>query len=413
MMTLMWVSGRMVWESPKPLAAPPAARDPEPALTMAAADETPSSPPPEKWVLGKMGPWGKIETLLFSIDLPDEFVYVPGPEEPPVRWSFPGSTKEKVLATLRSVGVPEQDVKSLDSHAAWGSVGGVVTVEPGDGLILSLAPKSVRNCMPFWSAFRKTDSRSTPSGFGPAKLIGGWPAAGWQTDSIGLLKHLLYAQGENKLLFADFEPALRRLPSDAERRRFMKTISRKRAVLACLTLDRGTDIDKIVQYWGVGGQRKDLLPLLTAVHRVETGCKLNLVYLLPDFVREHLYRHPFISADAKAVKQDCFWSAFNFFNNPPDDHFNDMGYVRQVLERDYYQVQEPSQLGDLILVTAENNTVIHAAAYVADDLVFTKNGDDFRQPWMLMHMNDMLDTYAVKYPVTGALKPQYFRKKGL
>jgi hypothetical protein len=50
---------------------------------------------------------------------------------------------------------------------------------------------------------------------------------------------------------------------------------------------------------------------------------------------------------------------------------------------------------------------------VADDLVFTKNGEDFRQPWILMRMADMMDTYAVKYPNSGTLVPQFFRKKSL
>jgi hypothetical protein len=89
-----------------------------------------------------------------------------------------------------------------------------------------------------------------------------------------------------------------------------------------------------------------------------------------------------------------------------------MSYVREVLDRDYYTILEPSQLGDLVLLTTENKTVIHAAAYVADDLVFTKNGEDFRQPWVLMHMPDMLETYAVKYP-TSTLTAQFFRKKSL
>src|SRR5262249_34363751 len=134
--------------------------------------------------------------------------------------------------------------------------------------------------------------------------------------------------------------------------------------------------------------------------------------LLPDFVRDHLYSHPFASLDDKSVKQDCFWSAFNFFCDPPDNHFNDMGYVRQVLDRDYYQIQEPSQLGDLIFLASSDESVIHAAAYLADDLVFTKNGEDHRQPWILMHMQDMFDTYAVKYPNSN-LKTLYFRSKGM
>ncbi len=155
------------------------------------------------------------------------------------------------------------------------------------------------------------------------------------------------------------------------------------------------------------------MPLLGALHRIEKGCKVNVIYLLPNFARDHVYRHPYTSADDKSVKQDCFWSAFNFFNDPPDNRFNEMDYVREVLDRDYYEIQAPSQLGDLVFLTAGNKAVIHVAVYVADDLVFTKNGEDFRQPWVLMHMAGMLETYAVKYPHNGDLKPQFFRKKSL
>ncbi len=193
----------------------------------------------------------------------------------------------------------------------------------------------------------------------------------------------------------------------------MKTISRKRAVMAHVKLDPDTDVEKLSQYWGIGGRRKDLLPFLSALHRIEKGCKINVIYLLPNFARDHVYRHPFASGDDKSVKQDCFWSAFNFFNDTPDNRFNDMGYVDEVLHRDYYKIQEPSQLGDLVFLTVGGKSVIHVAAYVADDLVFTKNGEDFRQPWILMHMADMMETYAVKYPNSGTLTPQYFRKKDL
>ncbi len=54
-----------------------------------------------------------------------------------------------------------------------------------------------------------------------------------------------------------------------------------------------------------------------------------------------------------------------------------MSYVDEVLHRDYDKIQEPSQLGDLVFVTVGGKSEIHVAAYVADDLVFTKNGEDF------------------------------------
>ena len=149
------------------------------------------------------------------------------------------------------------------------------------------------------------------------------------------------------------------------------------------------------------------------LHRVEKGYKVNVVYLLPDFARDRVYRYPFAPADAKSVKQDCFWSSFNFFNDQPDNRFNDMDYLHAAIERDYYKIQQPSQLGDIVFLTTANETVVHAAVFLADDLVFTKNSEDFRQPWILMHMADMVETFAVKYPGRDALKTQFYRKRNL
>ncbi len=386
---------------------------PPSAAATSSAVWTPANPPPQEWVTGKKGPWGQIESMIFAIDLPDEFVYVPPASQPPIRWSFPGYTKEKVLATLRSVGLPEEEVKRLDDSAKWRSEDGIASVEPGDPLILSLAPEVRSKLYAILVTFPQNAQQIDPVWYRPGDLDWRLEGSGLAPESMALLKRLLYSQGENAMLFADFEPALRRLPNDAERKLFMKAVSRKRAVMARLILDPDSDVEKIGQYWGIGGRRKDVFPFLSALHRGEKGCALNVICLLPDFPRDHLYSHPFAAPDDKSVRQDCFWSAFNFFNDQPDNRFNDMAYVRQVLDRDYYEIQEPSQLGDLILVTAGSGTVIHAASYVADDLIFTKNGEDFRQPWVLMHMAGMMETYAVKYPNSGALKPQFFRKKSL
>ncbi len=112
-----------------------------PASTASASGTAPAGPPPQEWTRGKKGPWGQIESLLFAIDLPDEFAFVPPANQPPIRWSFPGYSKEKVLATLHSVGLPEDAVKSLDASPKWSMSDGVASVEPGDPLILSLAPE--------------------------------------------------------------------------------------------------------------------------------------------------------------------------------------------------------------------------------------------------------------------------------
>ena len=193
----------------------------------------------------------------------------------------------------------------------------------------------------------------------------------------------------------------------------MKTLARKRTVRARVHLDGDADVEKISQYWGIGGRHKDLFPFLNALHRVENG-KVNVVFLLPNFARDHLYRYPYSTPDDKGVKQDCFWSAFNFFNgDAPDDRVNDVDYLHEVIDRDYARIVAPSQLGDIMMLTTREGKAVHAAVYVADDLLFTKNGESFTQPWILMHMADMLDTYNVRYPSSGPLNVLYSRRKSL
>ena len=384
-----------------------------PAATTSAAGWTLADPRPGEWVEGKKGPWGQIESMLVTLDVPDESLFVPPASQPPIRWSFPGYGKEKVLTTLRSAGVPEDEVKKLDSSGKWSSDNNIASVEPGDRLILSLAPEVRSKLYAILVGFPQNTRQIDPIWFWPGLIDWQVQDSGLAPESIALLKRLLYPQGENALLFADLEPVLRSLPDDAERRRFAKAVSRKRTVLARLKIGPDSDVEAMSRYWGIGGRRKDVFSLLSALDRVRKGCSLNIVCLLPDFPRDHLYSFPLIAASDKGVNQDCFWTAFNFFNDPPDNRFGDMGYVREVLDRDYYKILEPSQLGDLVLVTAENGTVLHMASYVADDLVFTKNGRDISQPWVFMHMAGLMQLYTAISPPDKPLQPQFFRKKGL
>jgi hypothetical protein len=55
----------------------------------------------------------------------------------------------------------------------------------------------------------------------------------------------------------------------------------------------------------------------------------------------------------------------------------------------------------------DRQEIKHSAVFLADDLVFTKNGDNYRQPWMIMHIPDLLATY----PATPPMHPVYLRPK--
>jgi len=84
----------------------------------------------------------------------------------------------------------------------------------------------------------------------------------------------------------------------------------------------------------------------------------------------------------------------NFFNDQPDNRFTDPSFTSAFIQTNYYQVALPNQYGDVILILNEQGNAIHSAVHLANDIVFTKNGGHYGQPWMLMHLKDLLDQYT-------------------
>jgi hypothetical protein len=211
-----------------------------------------------------------------------------------------------------------------------------------------------------------------------------------------LVERLLYPRGDARC-FSDYEMVMRRVPAEDDRLELIKTLSRQIAVLARLRIRRDTDIDKLLGYWGRGIQVKDVRPLLESLKRLPDGGVANILYLLPPFARQRLYTFP-VPSDQKASVESCHWSTMNFFNATPDDRFASSEYISRHLAANYYQVARPTVYGDIIFLLDDRSEAIHSAVYIADDLVFTKNGNNYAQPWMLMHLKDLVAVYTLDKP---------------
>ena len=116
-------------------------------------------------------------------------------------------------------------------------------------------------------------------------------------------------------------------------------------------------------------------------------------FFLPPFARERLYTYPLPSQAGDPV-MDCHWSTMNFFNEVPDNRFSDPKYTTDFLLANFYKIAHASAYGDRIFLLDKNGNAIHSAVYLADDIVFTKNGNNFAQPWMLMHLKDLMAEYT-------------------
>jgi hypothetical protein len=175
-----------------------------------------------------------------------------------------------------------------------------------------------------------------------------------------------------------------------------------------IRIDSDTDLDALLKYWGKAGPAQSYRALLESMSRVNEGTSLNVSYFLPSFARLRLYTYPRVD-DPHAIREDCFWSAMNFFNETPDNRLFDERAKDQELMKSYTRVPESSrQFGDLLMLQA-NKEALHMCVYLADDVVFTKNGANAIQPWVLMKIPEMLGVYQRLRP----FEIVYYRRKDL
>jgi hypothetical protein len=148
------------------------------------------------------------------------------------------------------------------------------------------------------------------------------------------------------------------------------------------------------QYERVPGRKVQLIgPLIEGLQQVPGGASISITSLLPPFAATRLYTFPCSWDDPNAGHQDCFFTALNFFREPGDTNFLNPEAVERALESDYAPIKDQPTYGDLVLLMSEGRECMHVCVYIADDFVFTKNGLNTLQPWVLMRLRDMLSYY--------------------
>jgi hypothetical protein len=339
---------------------------------------------------GSLGPWGQLELLRTELEPPPSLILTLKGEVPP--WSFPGYTAERVRALLERAGVAPAALASLPDDAWLPSPDGVVLRVPLQ-FLLGLSPQARAAIYAVLAQARGNPSYREPLIIEQAHLDDRLRTSGLSPDVQQTFRRLLYRAG-SELVFADYAPMLAWLRDDADRRRFSATVVRKDSLLVRLRIDPTFDLDGIVRYWNAGHRGERMRPLFEALARLPGGAAISVANLLPSFARQRIFTYPDPSHPSDMMG-DCFWSALNFFNDTPDERFRDLDFVRETIDRDYRPVEGPARFGDLVvLATERDRSPVHAAVYLADGVVFTKNGGALVQPWVFMEQAEMERHYA-------------------
>jgi hypothetical protein len=345
---------------------------------------------------GGTPPWGEFTTADIQLEQPEEYLaYELQNVKAPV-WVFEKQSPDEARNVLTTCGVPAKQIERALSPTMSSSISGNTVVRPDDELVLSLAPEARTKLYRELAHGDANHYMKFPFIY-PGKSYETCFDDGVMPETVApLVKKLLYARGE-AMCFSDFEIVMRHLTTETDKLKLLRALSRQSAVLVRLRVRPETDVDKVIGYWNRGADVKSVRPLLESMTRIPDGSTLSLLYLLPQFARQRLYTFPAPSNAGDPV-MDCHWSTMNFFNATPDNHFTVPSYTVSFLKTNCYPIAKPTAYGDIVLFLDENGNAIHSAIYLADDIVFTKNGNNFAQPWMLMRLKDLTARYELDSP---------------
>ena len=352
------------------------------------------------------GPWGHLTAQPVLIEAPKSMLS-PNFRLGDGRWYFQAANAAEVDALLRSSGLtPAQTSAVLQTLQPVTDRPGLMAATPAPALIRELTPETRTALYDKLALVPENFAQVEPFRITDLYLDDWLDAETLPPELIAQVKSLLWRRG-NSLLFSDYNTVADSLSSPALKLELLRQLTRKASLVLKLRVPDHGDVEPLVAYWGTGGRADKVRPLLASVAH-SGGADVDISNLLPIFARQRLYRFP-EALPGTDLGPGCHWSAFNFFNlGATDETLHTPEGVEKVLREGYVPATGEPRFGDIILLTLPDGSSIHSAVYIADGIVFTKNGPSLATPFVFSTMEDML----AFYPSSEKITLTYYRRAG-
>ena len=351
------------------------------------------------------GPWGDIECSEIPLEIPVDAVSDNYLTRQRIVWSFPGYTRSMLVNLFTEAGVSENDIAELLNTMRADANGLECLLYPSDKFVLGLSSSARGTIYGVLASDPRNIRQAEPFRF-PAEHLDAWfDKTAVSEATIAAVKRLLYRRGD-LMVFADQDVLLDTLPDRAAKVQAIRMLARTSGLVLKLHIKPGQDVEPLVRYWGVNSRQNELRPLMQALANSPQGGDIGAAQLLPPFARKRVYTYPM---ETDWGQHTCYWSAMNFFNDKPDDGFEQLPYTAHEIDHNYAKIaRDSARYGDLVLLMKGPNEAVHACVYLADNIVFTKNGPGRSSPWILMRLDDVVDVYSI----LGEPTIQVYRRNG-
>ena len=366
-------------------------------------------PDAPKIVTCNAGPWGKLEYYHVYLEAPSYLVeQFPLPSSKS-RWVFTPQQESSLPSILAETGLTAAQVEAVLSAPGKLSNADGVYLFPPPQLILDISPE-VRGKL--YAILRKIPANEYH--VDPVLILNDDPEK-WFANSelrpeiIDMIDKLSYRRGD-LTAFSDLSLLMNLASGESEGRQILKAMTRTRSMILRTIINDHSEVDENMKYWttGLNLRRKDVVPMLHSVVATQGVEKLDILHLLPALPRKLLYTYPDPTMGADGIFPDCHWTSLNFFNYNAESYLLDSRLATTKVLESFAQVEPPYRFGDvLFFLDTKQGDAFHSCVYIADDIVYSKNGRNLLSPWILTKLNDIKDVYL--YDGNGRV--QGFRNK--
>jgi hypothetical protein len=355
------------------------------------------------------GPWGDVEYLPITIAPPRKLLRVQAIEDEVVPWYFTGMSRNDFVASLNMLGASAKLQESLLSPAMLAVYPEGVRLTPTCPAILEMDDKLRRGLYEILARHPENKGRGWEF---RASYLETFPKFGVSRSAASLLEKVSVRNGKYLITYS-LPCVLAEIPQQEEKVGMMKALSQQESMLVRLKINPKSDVQALAAYWGRGQWSSDAEAILESLRQRRDGGAINVLELLPPLPGAllHSYPVPHNFLNGPEVVKNCSWTAFNFFRDEPRAEFSNEDFVLKTLKEDYYPVLSDPRYGDIAVFLMPDQTMRHVAVYLADDLFFTKNGDNPWHPWVYSTKEDLIENLFFGLSEGQSLTIHYFRSK--
>jgi len=339
----------------------------------------------------KSDKFGEIRVRTVYLQAPDHLLaLIQKPTSRP-RWAFAGGTEASVRELLTRAGLPPEVLARMMDPARRVQQDGALVLFPEVDDLLALEPGMRAVIYPELAKSPLNEFHRDPV-FIVGESLDDWLRQSHLSDrQKTAFRRMAWKRGDT-LVFSDLRTLLTLAETPEEVQEVFRTMSRTRALIVDLALPEKADKAALLEYWSAGFPDADTLPFLKGALERDSITSIDVSRLLPPMARRRLYTYPTLDQAIGGRFPDCHWTSLNFFNNTPAGYYLDTRLASGALLANYEPAEGPRRFGDVLVFTV-GDSVIHSCVFVADDIVYTKNGENILAPWVMQRLSDVSAIY--------------------